>query len=393
MADEMADYSAPAQRSTSRDRMGSSDVSSRRARTSSARMNDPYAEQDNQSERRERRAKTEDGNPFLNVLHNVGNAAGNAVSRIQEAASAARGSAAAREAQDEAEQDSSSARSDSDYMGTGTPCRKCGRPVEHDQLRCPHCGSLQKPIYTNPYLLVPLVAAAVLVIVLTVVFSSCVSATSTTDKGASQAGGADTSAANGDSIDVLNSVINTTNDQYLNANASAHTYTEASIANVQAQLASAQAVASAEKPSTSDVENAVSSLRSSLDALVQRTAYADLTWPYYDDLNANVTSYTGSQIAMNGLVLSTHPTANGNLAYVAISGDLDCIVALSYSSTILSNTAVSQSATVDFGGVVTGTASYTGEDGAAITVPAITADEIFAPGTSADTSSAPQAQQ
>lgn len=373
MADEMANLPTQSPRDSSRSRVSSYSADSRRARPSTSRGQRADADGGAEPPQRTRRAGANAGNPFMNAIHSVGSAAGNAASRIR----------GARGPQDDGDQDFAPTRYGSDYLGTGEPCHRCGRPVERGQMRCPHCGSMQSPFYTNPYLMAPLVVALVLIVVLTIVFSSCAPSGGTPNSGGTQ-GGDTGAAASSESIEMLNSMVTTANDQYVTANATSHTYTDESILYVRAALSAAESVASSESPTQKDVEGAISTLRGSLDQLVQRTPYAELTWPYYDDLNANIDTYADAQVAMSGVVLSTEPIAEGNRAYIAISGDTTCIVSLSYGSDIQSNTAVSEGITIDFGGVVTGPTTYTTEDGTQVSVPAVRADEIYTTGTSVD---------
>ena len=269
------------------------------------------------------------------------------------------------------------------YMGAGKPCVRCGRPVDPSQDRCPHCGAFQRPLYSNPWFLVPVIALVLLVVVLSIALSSC-SSKSTTQKagtaGTSSSISAD-SAATSESLTLLQSGI-TSAQNYIDtsSNQSPHIYTAYSLQAVRQALAEAETVSNEQDATQGEVQQANDDLKSSIEGLVELQAFDSLEWPNYEDLAANIDTYTGSQIAINGTVVSTTSQDDGTTTlYVAVSGDTTCMIAVELTGD--ENTDFTGDSYVgqvfDFGGVVTGTASYT-ESGTETesTVPQICCDYL-----------------
>lgn len=277
----------------------------------------------------------------------------------------------------------SAAASESDYLGTGKPCVRCGRPVDPGQARCPHCGAYQKPVYTNPIFIGTVVVCVVLIVILSIALNSCTSQGTTQSSSSSTetATQSDTTATS-EARDLLQSGINSAQN-YIDTNDSSttHLYTAYSIHALRDAISNAQTVLANEDATQTEVSDASSKIQNAIESLVTLQSFDTLEWPMYADLAQNIGSYVGSQIAMNGVIYGSSTSGtDGTLVYVAISGDTSALVGVQLSGDEESNvTDLTYDGYINFGGVVTGTTTYTNaETGETSTIPLIYCDYFYA---------------
>ena len=260
-----------------------------------------------------------------------------------------------------------------DYLGTGNPCVRCGKPVDPSEPRCPHCGALQKPFYTNPVFLVPIVVLLALVIVLTIAINSCAGKTSGPTSGTSTV-----TPASDELKSQLASKISEA-QQYLSDNTSLHIYTAATASDLETATAKAVSVNNSSSAGEEDVTNAINAITDAENALVQVGSFNTVEWPWYDPLMQSIDSYVGTQIAMTGTIVSSTDGTNGRTILINISGDATCPLVLTVNSlTTTDVTSPTAGTEVSLLGTVTGTTQVTGDDGTERTAPTVTADFLYA---------------
>ena len=266
-----------------------------------------------------------------------------------------------------------------DYLGTGRPCRVCGKPVDPSQTRCPHCGAFQKPLYANPPFIAAAVAGVALVALLSVGINSCAANGTGTDGGSSTPN----AAANQEDKTALTGAMASA-QAYVDENTASPTYTAASIAALQSAMASAQTVVDDAGASAEQIAQAASDVTTAQGNLVLRpVAFGNsYDWPWYDPLVETLTtdpSYVGTQIAMEGVITSVQSGTDGSVALMASSGDVTCLIQVTSTNfTDLTGVdgALAQDSHVEVAGTVTGLVEHDNGDGTTSQIPAITADFI-----------------
>lgn len=263
-----------------------------------------------------------------------------------------------------------------DYPGAGRPCNRCGRNVSPHQSRCPHCGSFQTPLLRNPLFLIPVIVGLVLVIVLSIVLARCTSAPSSPDGTSTSSAASSTAVASSEARAALTDAVNTATST-ITSNAQSHIYTSASIINLQSAVDSANTVLADENATQANVESATTALANATTGLTNLLSFDALVWPYYDDLLNTLDSFSGSQAAFNGTITSVSSGTNSTVIYVAVSGDTSAMLAVSINSLTTTDFAVSDGISVNVGGTVSGSTSYTMADGTATDIPLLIADYAF----------------
>lgn len=273
----------------------------------------------------------------------------------------------------------SATRPGGDYLGTGNPCRVCGRPVDPSQSRCPHCGAFQRPLYLNPAFIVACVVAVALVVLLSIGIHSCSTRApqpGTDTPATSTPQSTEDKTAINDAIAAAQSTVD--------ENAAAPTYTANSMMALQSALSAAQGVSDDPNATTEQIDEAIANLQSASNGLLLRpVAFGEsYDWPWYDPLVETLTndpSYVGSQIAMEGTLESVTAGTDGSVSIVASSGDVACPIQVTCTNlTDLSgvDSTLPQGERVEVAGTVTGLVEHDNGDGTTSMIPAITADFV-----------------
>ena len=266
-----------------------------------------------------------------------------------------------------------------DYLGTGSACRACGKPVDPTQTRCPHCGAFVRPLYVNPFFLAGVIVVVAIVVLLSIGINSCASKApapgNDSKPAATQQSKEDKTAIN-DAIATAQSTVD--------ENAASPTYTAATMAELQAALVSARGVADDPNATLEQIDQAIADLQTASNGLVLRPVAfgSSYDWPWYDPLVESLntdSSYLGAQVAMEGTVESVTSGTAGSVAIIASSGDTACPIELTCTSlTDLSGVGgtLAQGSRITFAGTVTGLVDHDNGDGTTTKIPAITADYV-----------------
>ncbi len=233
------------------------------------------------------------GNPVLDALKTAGGAVAGVVGGLVEGISARRAQAHA------------VVYEQGDYTGTGSPCRMCGNPVDHQQSRCPHCGTFVHPLYKRPKFWIAVVVLVALVIVLTSALSSCKSDTAPSGDTAGTA----TSTAD------LQTLIDTA-EATLTEQSQSHPYTRFTAYNLrQAVTAAENAVAdtSSTQATLSEVATNLSNAQAAILSIV-----GTYDWPTFSDLVSNPANNSTKQVAVSATVASVGETQSNGLCSMVI---------------------------------------------------------------------------
>ncbi len=223
-----------------------------------------------------------------------------------------------------------------DFLGTGSPCRACGNPIDSSQARCPHCGAYAKPLYQSIPFWILVVVALALVVLLSLAINSCRSTQApgpgpaVNPGSVSQDGDPATTPAPADKS-ALQAAVSSA-QVTLDAQAAAHTYTAYSANALQAAVNTANQVLSNAAASDEEVSNAATAVSDAMAHLVTPLSDADYPWPDYGDLVANLGAYVGQQVAVNGTTqsVSTDDATGLTTAIMAIAGDPNNLVYVQY---------------------------------------------------------------
>ncbi len=317
------------------------------------------------------RAKRSPLDSVRSAASSVSSSVGNRVSRVRGSSSSASGSRTARTSARTARTVAGQpAASGSDYLGEGPSCKRCGRPVDPSQTRCPHCGAFVRPPYKNPVLIGALAIIVVLIVVFCILINSCSSAPQAGEEPTPQV------TATEASTNELQTTLDNAR-QYLSDNATGHVYTAASIQDLEAATSAAQALLTSQNYSTEEAEAATQAINDSMNSLVILTSFSLLTDPWYDPLMADIDSYMGQQISMSGIIQTITTSDNMATALVFISGDEYCPVFVQYGSLTAVDTGIVEGSSIRFGGTVTSTLSYTLPDGNSLNAPYVVADYLY----------------
>lgn len=212
-----------------------------------------------------------------------------------------------------------------DYLGVGEACRACGKPVEHGQLRCPHCGAFVKPLYQNLVFWIAVVVLVVLVVVLSIGINSCRSNAGGSDTPAVQGG----SSAGSDGSALATAVANA--QSTLDAQETSRTYTRYSLNNLQHVVSAANAVLADETSTDEAIASALAEVNEALEGLVEIAA--DAPRIDYAEVAANLSAHLGEQVSLNGTVQEVGTGEDGVVSMsVAVSGDTAQIVYVNFES-------------------------------------------------------------
>lgn len=210
-----------------------------------------------------------------------------------------------------------------DYLGTGDPCRICGKPVAAGQARCPHCGAFARPLYQNVAFWVAVVVLVALVVVLSIAVNSCKS--NEAGDGSSTVG-----VVTKQDRKALEEVVANAKGT-IEAQQENRTYTRYSLNNLQYVLTAAEAVLSDETATDESIAAAVQEMNTALNELAPIAS--DAAAVAYADLSANVAAYTGQQVAVSGTVQEVGTGESGVVSMaVAVAGDTSQLLYVNFTS-------------------------------------------------------------
>ena len=198
-----------------------------------------------------------------------------------------------------------------DYVGSGAPCRVCGRPVDHLQARCPHCGALARPLYQRSTFWIAVVVLVALVVVLTLAIGSCKA-----NQPAAPGAPAGVSAT-----DDLQKLVDTA-EASLTEQRNSHPYTRYTAYNLRQAVTAAEKVI-ADTSATSDARSeAAAGLTNAQAALL--TLASDYEWPVFgENLLDSPATWSTKQVALNCNVVSVEVAADGGLSSMVIADPND----------------------------------------------------------------------
>lgn len=265
--------------------------------------------------------RTSAENPIVDAAKRVGGAVGDAVGGLL-AGRSAKAAPSGRPARPGSSRQSS-AGEDGDYLGTGEPCRVCGKPVAPGQARCPHCGAFARPLYQNVFFWVAVVVLIALVVVLSIAINSC---KSNDADGGSSSVGVVTRQDRKALEEVVSNAKSTLEEQQAD-----RTYTRYSLNNLQYVVSTAETVLSDETATDEAIAAAVQEMNTALEELAPIAT--DATAVDYAELSANVAAYTGRQVAVSGTVQEVGSGEDGVVSMaVASAGDADQLLYINFSS-------------------------------------------------------------
>ena len=235
------------------------------------------------------------GNPVLNGLKAAGGAVAGAFSGVA-------GAVSSRVAQSRAVE-----YEDGDYVGTGAPCRMCGHPVDHLQSRCPHCGTLVRPVTQRTSFWVAVIVLVALVVVLTLAIGSCK---------ANQAGDPGTPAVSSD-VTQLQTLVDDSNAA-LDEQRETHPYTRYTAYNLRQAVTAAETVLDDTSATSSQRSEAYSNLNNAKGALL--TLATTYEWPVFgENLLTEPVKWSTKQVGLNCTVASINMADDGGLSSMVVS--------------------------------------------------------------------------
>lgn len=307
-------------------------------------------------------------NPIARVAGGVAQGARSLVSRNNQSTRAGRTSS--REGQQASSSRSASYAGD-DYLGTGEPCRLCGRPVEPTQSRCPHCGAFRVPLYQQLPFWIAVVVLVVLIVLFTLAANSCASKPAdqgTTPAATDSSDGAATSTE--DKTELLAAIAE--GQTYIDENAAYGTYTVASVVALRDAMSTAQSVADDASATADQISQATQGISSAVGSLMNcPTGYDGYSWLDHATLLASGQALTHALSAGTGTVLQMTSGTEGTTLTVAMGGDVSTVVSVVYNELSVAEGEPYVGASITFAGVVTGTGSY-GD----VEIPVLTADYV-----------------
>ena len=238
-------------------------------------------------------AATAQGNPVLGALKTAGGAVAGVVGGLVEGISARRAQAHA------------VVYEQGDYTGTGSPCRMCHNPVDHQQSRCPHCGAFVHPLYQRPKFWVAVVVLVALVVVLTMALSSC----------KSQTPGSGSTATTVASATELQTLIDTA-EATLTEQSQSHPYTRFTAYNLRQAVTAAENAVADTSSTSATLSEVATNLSNAQAAILSITATYD--WPTFSDLVANPANNSTKQVALNANVVSVGEAQSNGLCSMVI---------------------------------------------------------------------------
>lgn len=242
---------------------------------------------------RQQAAPASQGNPVLGALKTVGGAVAGVVGGLVEGISARRAQAHA------------VVYEQGDYTGTGSPCRMCGNPVDHQQSRCPHCGSFVHPLYKRPKFWVAVVVLVAVVVVLTMALSSCKSETA----------GSGNTATTVSSASELQTLIDAA-EATLTEQSQTHPYTRFTAYNLRQAVTAAESAVADTSSTAATLSEVATNLSTAQAAILSITATYD--WPTFSDLVANPANNSTKQVALNATVVSVGEAQSNGLCSMVI---------------------------------------------------------------------------
>ena len=196
---------------------------------------------------------------------------------------------------------------DGDYVGTGTPCRMCGHPVDHLQSRCPHCGTLVRPVTQRASFWVAVIVLVALVVVLTLAIGSCK---------ANQAGDSGTPAVSSD-VSQLQTLVDDSNAA-LDEQRETHPYTRYTAYNLRQAVTAAETVLANTSATSSQRSEAYSNLNNAKSALL--TLATTYEWPVFgENLLTEPAKWSTKQVGLNCTVASINMADDGSLSSMVVS--------------------------------------------------------------------------
>lgn len=263
-----------------------------------------------------------------------------------------------------------------DYLGTGEPCRVCGRPVEPTQSRCPHCGAFRVPLYQQVPFWVAVVVLVALVVVLSCVVNSCGSSKAGMDTPVPSMPAASDSPVAQDKSDLSDALAN--GQTYVDDNAANGTYTVASIDALRAAMNVGQAAFDDEGATEDEVSEATQAISDAVGGLMKcATGLDGYSWLDYDTLVNSAQANTKAFSAGSGVVLQVAQGTDYTTLSVAFGGDSTQVVNVAYNDLSVVEGAPTEGSSITFAGTVTSASQYENADGETVTTPTLVADYVY----------------
>lgn len=263
-----------------------------------------------------------------------------------------------------------------DYLGTGSPCRVCGRPVEPTMSRCPHCGSLRVALYQQAPFWIAVAVALVLVVLLSVGINSCASKSASpkpSEPASEQPAQTDGSPVAQDKSALTAALAQ--GQAGIDENAANGTYTVATVMALQKAMEAGQAVASDEAATETQVTEAVQAISDAVASLRNcPTSIYDYSALDYATISNSAQTGFASNTYVSGTVLSVSAGTDGTTLTVALDGDEASPVLVTYNALSSVDGAPVEGGTVECSGTVSGVGTW----GDNASVPTLIADYVVA---------------
>lgn len=263
-----------------------------------------------------------------------------------------------------------------DYLGTGEPCRVCGRPVEPTQSRCPHCGAFRVPLYRQVPFWVAVVVLAVLVVVLSCAVNSCGASKGGQAGGTPSAPATPTSPVATDKT-ALSSALSDA-QPYIDENASFGTYTVASIDALRTAMSAAQDALADDSATEDEVSADAAAISSAVGGLMKcPTGLDGYSWLDYATLQNSALAGTNAFSAGSGVVLQVTSGTDYTTMSVAFDGNSTQVINVAYNDLSVVEGTPAEGSSVTFAGTVTAASQYENADGETVTTPTLVADYVY----------------
>ena len=259
-----------------------------------------------------------------------------------------------------------------DYLGTGKPCRVCGRPVEPTMSRCPHCGAFRVPLYQQVPFWAAVVVLAALVVLLSVAVNSCSSAPATSPA----APGGESSQADDSPVAQDKSALTDALSQgqaRIDENAANGTYTVATVMRLQEAMSAGQSVADDAQATEDQVSKATQDISDAVGSLREcPTGINMYSWLDYDTIVNSAQGGMTSNTAGCGTVSAVSAGTDGTTLTVSHEGDPTHVIIVQYNELSAVSGAPAVGSQINFAGTVSGM-TQTGDGASA---PTLVADYV-----------------
>ena len=263
-----------------------------------------------------------------------------------------------------------------DYLGTGEPCRVCGRPVEPTQSRCPHCGAFRVPLYQQVPFWVAVVVLVVLVVVLSCVVNSCGAAKGGAGNSTPATPSAPSSPVATDKTALSSALADA--QPYIDENDSFGTYTVASVNALRTAMSTAQATLADDSATEDEVSADAEAISSAVGGLMKcPTGLEGYSWLDYATLQNSALSGTNAFSAGSGVVLQVTSGTDYTTMSVAFDGDSSQVINVAYNDLSVVEGTPAEGSSVTFAGTVTAASQYENADGETVTTPTLVADYVY----------------